>query len=228
MAMPSPVASQRQPSWADVKTKLDAFDRKSLIGLIHDLYEASTANRRFLHARLLPSPSAVEKYRRLVTQAVFPDPFSRRRVSLRDATAAITEYRRSTGDVTGTVDLMLTFIEVGTEQAADLGYGDEDYFSALENKINAVAKSWPTLPADARAKAATRLAWVQERATAIGWGYGDYVDDVVTRLKVPGAEKAGSKKPDTRSNKALELTAPLKSRAPRLSASRWADERRTE
>src|SRR6266849_5605488 len=164
MATTSPQVYRRQPSWADIKTKLEAFDQKGLVGLVHDLYEASTANRRFLQARLLPSPSAVEKFRRLVADAVFPDPFSRRRVSLRDATAAITEYRRSTGDVAGTVDLMLTFIETGTEQAADLGYGDEDYFSALENKIDAVAKSWPALPAEKRAKAAIRLIWVRERA----------------------------------------------------------------
>lgn len=218
MAMTSPAASQRQPSWADVKTKLATFDRKGLIGLVHDLYEASTANRRFLHARLLPSSSAVEKYRKLVADAVFPDPFSRRRVSLRDATAAITEYRRSTGDVPGTVDLMLTFIEAGTEQAADLGYGDEDYFSALENKIDAVVKSWPALPAETRAKAATRLAWVRERAKDIGWGYGDYVDDVVARLKISGAEK--SVRRTRHAITALEPTAPVKSRAPRLSAGR--------
>src|SRR5712691_7994933 len=160
MAMTSPAASQRQPSWAHVKTKLATFDRKGLLGLVHDLYEASTANRRFLHARLLPSPSAMEKYRRLVADAVFPDPFSRRRVSLRDATAAITEYRRSTGDLAGTVDLILTFIEAGTEQAADLGYGDEDYFSALEHKVDAVAKSWSALPAAVQASASARLDWV--------------------------------------------------------------------
>jgi hypothetical protein len=194
MAMPSPRALQRQPSWADIKTKLEGFDSKGLLGLVHDLYEASSANRRFLHARLLPSPSAMEKYRRLVAGAVFPDPFSRRRVSLRDATAAITEYRRSTGDVAGTVDLMLTFIEAGTEQAADLGYGDEDYFSALENKVDAVAKSWSALPAEARTKALGRLDWVSKRATAIGWGYGDYVDDVVARLRDTEAKSRGSKK----------------------------------
>ena len=180
--MPSAPVSQRQPTWADIKKKLEAFDQKGLVGLVHDLYEASTANRRFLQARLLPSQSAVEKYRRLVAEAVFPDPFSRRRVSLRDATAAITEYRRSTGDLVGTVDLMLTFIEAGTEQAADLGYGDENYFSALENKLDAIAKSWRTLPAEARAKAAARLAWVQRRAQQMGWGFGDYVDEVVARL----------------------------------------------
>jgi hypothetical protein len=115
---------------------------------------------------------------------VFPDPFSRRRVSLRDATAAITEYRRSTGDLAGTVDLMLTFIEAGTEQAAGLGYGDENYFSALENKVDAVAKSWSALPADVQASASARLDWVRKRAKSIGWGYGDYIDDVVACLDI--------------------------------------------
>jgi len=189
MPMPSQKTSQRQPSWVDVKTRLEALDRSGLVGLVHDLYEANTANRRFLQARLLPSPNAVEKYRRLVADAVFPDPFSRRRVSLRDGTAAITEYRRSTGDVAGTVDLMLTFIEAGTEQAADLGYGDEHYFAALENKVDDVAKSWPALPAEARTKALVRLEWVQKRAKDIGWGYGDHVDDVVGRLRISTAAK---------------------------------------
>src|SRR5438093_12363217 len=196
MPISSPSASQRQPSWTDVKTRLEALARRGLVGLVHDLYEANTANRRFLQARLLPSPNAVEKYRKLVTEAVFPDPFSQRRVSLRDGTAAITEYRRSTGDGEDTVDLMLTFIEAGTEQAADLGYGDESYFSALEDKLDAVATSWPTLPADARAKAATRLAWVQTRAKDIGWGFGDYVDDVVARLNRMDREpRASARKP---------------------------------
>jgi hypothetical protein len=165
-----------------VSKKLDTFHRTSLLGLVHDLYDATASNRRFLEARLLASSTSVEKYRRLVADAVYPDPFSRRQISLRDATAAITEYRRSTGDVSGTVDLMLTFIEAGTEQAADLGYGDDSYFAALERKLDAVVKCWPDLSPDARATASERLDVVRKRAQQIGWGYGDYVDDVVAAL----------------------------------------------
>ena len=130
------------------------------------------------------SPTALAKYQRLVADAVFPDPLSTRRISLRDANAAIAEYRRSTGDLDGTVDLMVTFIEAGTEQAADLGYGDDSYFSALEHKLDAVAKSWPDLSPAAQVAMAKRLAGMRARAQNIGWGYGDYVDDVVARLKV--------------------------------------------
>jgi hypothetical protein len=122
------------------KGRLDAFDRQGLVRLIGDLYRASSANRRFLDARLMPESAGVESYRRIVAGAIYPDPFSKRPISIRDAAAAITDYKRATGDLAGTVDLMLTFVEAGTEQAADLGYGDDDYFNALASRLNDVAK----------------------------------------------------------------------------------------
>jgi hypothetical protein len=176
-------SSRNGKNWG-VKARLDEFDRKGLVGLVRDLYEASAVNRRFLEARLLNSPSALEQYRLLVSEAVYPDPFSRNPIRLRDASAAITEYRRSTGNLTGAVDLMLTFIEAGTEQAADLGYGDDNYFGALERKVDDVINAFPTLPSDDQARAATRLVQIRDAARHIGWGYGDYVDDAVGRLPV--------------------------------------------
>jgi hypothetical protein len=179
------ITAKDRAGWGAVRKKLDAFDRAGLLALVRDLHNANASNRRFLEARLLSSSTSLEKYRRLVADAIYPDPLSQRQVSIRDATAAITEYRRSTGDLTGTVDLMLTFLEAGIEQAVDLGYGDAPYFSALERKLDAVAKSWPDLPPDARKDAAERLDWVRRRAQKIGWGYGDYVTDVVAALRLP-------------------------------------------
>ena len=177
------VASPTRKGWAEVKTRLETFDRKGLVSLVRDLYEASPANRRFLDSRLVPARHAIEEYRRLVADAIYPDPFSRRRISVRDAGAVITEYRRSTGDLAGTVDLMLTFVEAGTEQSVDLGYGDDDYFDALENKVKAIVKALDELPATVRATAVDRLIHVRDRAKNIGWGYGDALNDVVRRLE---------------------------------------------
>lgn len=175
----------KSSGWAALKIRLDTPDRKGLVGLVHDLYEASEVNRRFLEARFLPSEAAIEKYRSLVEAAVFPDPLSRRPIRLRDASAVITEYRRSTGDIAGSVDLMLTFVEAGTEQSVDLGYGDEPYFSALETKVAAVAKSLGALSNEDRTSAIARLVLVRNRAQCIGWGYADYLSDVVARLPHP-------------------------------------------
>jgi hypothetical protein len=177
----------RRKTWSEVKARLEALDRKGLVSLLGDLYDANVANRRFLHSRLTPGSRAIEEYRRLVADAIYPDPFSKRRVSLRDAAAAIVEYRRSTGDASGTVDLMLTFVEAGTEQAADLGYGDEAYFGALQIRLDAVAKEFDTLPADECAKARARLGRIQVRAQAVGWGFSDAVDEVLHALDARAA-----------------------------------------
>jgi hypothetical protein len=181
----------RRKKWSDVKARLEAIDRKGLVSLLGDLYNANVANRRFLHSRLTPGSRAIEEYRRLVADAIYPDPFSKRRVSVRDAAAAIVEYRRSTGDASGTVDLMLTFVEAGTAQAADLGYGDEAYFDALQIRLDAVATEFDTLPAEVRANVRARLGRIQVRAHNVGWGFGDAVDELVHTLDARAARVTG-------------------------------------
>jgi len=177
----------RRKNWSEVKARLEALDRKGLVSLLGDLYDANVANRRFLHSRLTPGSRAIEEYRRLVADAIYPDPFSTRRISVRDAAAAIVEYRRSTGDVSGTVDLLLTLVEAGTEQAADLGYGDEAYFDALQIRLDAVAKAFDTLPAEVRPNVRARLGRIQVRAHDVGWGFGDAVDELVHALDARAA-----------------------------------------
>ncbi len=177
----------RRKKWSEVKARLEALDRKGLVSLLGDLYDANVANRRFLHSRLTPGSRDIEEYRRLIADAIYPDPFSKRRVRVRDAAAAIVEYRRSTGDASGTVDLMLTFVEAGTEQAADLGYGDEAYFDALQIRLDAVAKELDALPAEMRANVRARLGRIQMRARDVGWGFSDTVDELVHALDARAA-----------------------------------------
>jgi hypothetical protein len=103
-------------------------------------------------------------------------------IRLRDGSAAIAEYERATGDPAGVVDLMLEFIEAGTEQAADLGYGEDAYFAALERKVKEVVKCLDALPEAARGEATERLIKLGEYQGTIGWGYCDLLGDVATTL----------------------------------------------
>ena len=82
---------------------------------------------------------------------------------------------------------MLTFLEAGTEQAADLGYGDDGYFNALQIRLDTVAKEFDSLPADIRATVRARLGRIQMRARAVGWGWCDSVDEVVHVLDARAA-----------------------------------------
>ena len=174
---------KKPTTWAAVKRSLDQMDRAGLVGVIHDLYEAADINRRFLQARFVPSALVLEDYRRLVRAAVFPDPFSQRPIRLRDASKTIVEYKRATGDLAGAVDLMLEFVEAGTEQSADLGYGEDAYFAALERKVRDVVQSLDALPDVDRRAAAARLVKLGEYQGTIGWGYSDFLGDVAAKVQ---------------------------------------------
>jgi hypothetical protein len=168
----------KRPTWSDVKANLATMDRSGLVALIRDLYDLDALNRRALQARFSPNDTTVDQYRRLVRAAVFPDPLSQRPVRLRDATATIRQYARATGDVAGTIDLMLAFVEAGTEQAADLGYGDDTYFTALEHKVNEVVRLLNEVSMSERRALTERIARLGAYQGAIGWGYGDFLADV--------------------------------------------------
>ncbi|MCC7035496.1 MAG: hypothetical protein IT179_21965 [Acidobacteria bacterium] len=57
---------KRRSTWSEVKARLQTFDREGVVSLVADLYDASAANRRFLHSRLTPGSGTVEEYRRVV------------------------------------------------------------------------------------------------------------------------------------------------------------------
>lgn len=153
-----------------------------MMALIRQLYEIDGLNRRVLHERFASSNATFQRYRDLVRAAVSPDPLGHQPIRLREATATIREYQRATGNLTGTVDLMLDFVEAGTAQAADLGYGDDTYFAALERKVTEIVGLLDTLPPAERRPRAERLIRLGEYQGAIGWGYCDFLAHVAVRL----------------------------------------------
>ena len=178
--MTHPTGSRRfRPTWTAVKTNLRQLDTDGLVGLLHDLYRASPDNQRFLHGRLLGSATELEKYRELIADAVFPNPFGRKLVRIAEAQRLVRHYEQATGDVVGTVDLLLTFVAAGTDQAADLGYGDEAYFAALGRALESAVKLIRQLGTDDIKNAKDRLQLIRNRAAKIGWGFSDVVDECV-------------------------------------------------
>ncbi len=173
MANPS-----KKAAWASVKAELQQMDPKALVNLIRDIYRSNQENRRFLHARLLSSQTELANYRTLMVDAIYPEPFSRRPVRVSEAERLIRHYRQATSDVEGAVDLMLAFVEAGTEQAADLGYGDERYFGALARGLDDIVAALAELSPDSGRQAVARIQQIAARADSIGWGYGDYAQEI--------------------------------------------------
>jgi hypothetical protein len=183
----------RGAGWGAIKAKLKGLSATELVALVGDLYAASRENRHFLEGRLVPTAAHLETYRDRVIDAVYPDPLSRKRVRVGEAERLIRHYRLSTGDESGAIDLMVALIEAGTEQAVDLGFGDDDsYFASLERVLESVVEALPSLPGEAQPNLVQRLRRVAERSEPTGFGYGDAVREITAPVTSPRAQRASS------------------------------------
>jgi hypothetical protein len=96
-----------------------------------------------------------------------------------EAKRAVSQYERATRDTAGTIDLMLVFVEMGTAFAADLGYGENDFFSALEKMLSRALILLRRGSKELRQSIRPRLVRLSASARDIGWGYGDFVVDAI-------------------------------------------------
>lgn len=197
----------KYPAWSELKRRLKNWGEPELLGLVQDLYELEAGNRDFLAARLLRKsvPLADEGWTASPLSAGSAaddkvlDPFRRRidrgfyakdglpatKLNLADGRKAIRDYRKATADLAGTVELMVHYVETGTAFTLDFGDIDESFYNSLCAVLDEIEKAFKT--ADGRMLYACfrdRFLKLRERTyNKIGWGYGDYVEDLVAKLE---------------------------------------------
>ena len=150
-----------------------------------DLYEASSDNRDFLHARFQAEENtgdALEKYRRKIVEQFFPQRgFGK--LKLAEARKAIRDYRKATGNLTGTIDLMLVYVENGTEFTQQFGDINESFYNSLESVLNELVQLLVGEGRDFYPGFRERLQRLATRGDGIGWGYGDALRGQVSYLE---------------------------------------------
>jgi hypothetical protein len=100
------------------------------------------------------------------------------------AARPISQYRQQTGDLLGTLDLMLLFVETGTRFTLEYGDIDEPFYEGLEMMLEEFAELMLANPAFyEEADLALRLTKLSRDVAWIGWGYGDFVRDQVERVQ---------------------------------------------
>jgi hypothetical protein len=180
------MTSEKKPTgWSAIRRYLNAQSKPALLTLVKDLYDASSGNRDFLHARVQAEAgdgSAVEKYRRTIIEQFYP-PRGFGKLKLAEARKAIRDYRRATGDLAGTIELMLTYVENGTQFTRDYGDINAAYYDSLESVLREMTqllrKEEPALYPQFR----ERIHGLEAHADHIGWGYGDALRDYVGLLE---------------------------------------------
>lgn len=150
--------------------------------LLRDLYELSEENRDFIHAKLARDASTLRPYLEAVESALYPDVYRNQPIRLGEARRAIAAYKRATRDGEGTLELMLRFVECGTDFTADFGDIDERFYSSLSSMFDKIVQAVGSLPLASQRPHVERLLRVVERAGAVGWGYQDYIADVLHRV----------------------------------------------
>src|ERR1022692_286122 len=168
------MSEMKSTSWQNVRQRMSHWPKPALIALVKDLYEASPDNHDFLHARLQAdenSGAALEKYRRKIVEQFFP-PRGDGKLKLGEARKAIRDYRKATGNLDGTIDLMLTHVENGTEFTREFGDVNESFYNSLESVLNEMTQLLMSEGKELYPKFRARVQRLATRADGIGWGYG--------------------------------------------------------
>lgn len=178
--------NQNKPTgWQSIRQHLNDWSKPALIALVKDLYEASPDNRDFLHARFQADENAgaaLEKYRRKIVEQFYPARGDGK-LKLGEARKAIRDYRKATGNLEGTIDLMLTYVENGTEFTREFGDINESFYNSLESVLNEMAQLLMNESGEFYPKFRERVQRLATRADGIGWGYGDALRGQVYQLE---------------------------------------------
>ncbi len=178
--------SEKKPiGWLPIRRQLNGWSKPALIGLVKDLYDASSGNRDFLQARFGAPEDAgaiLEKYREKIVKQFFPKRgFGK--LKLAEARRAIRDYRKAAGDLAGTIDLMLTFVENGTEFTLEFGDINEAFYSSLDSVLDEMVILLRTEGSDLYPRFRDRILCLRDDVDKIGWGYGDSLGEQVDLLE---------------------------------------------
>lgn len=184
------MSNERKPQWSNIRKRLLLRDHSELIAQIKDLFALSDENRRFLESRFAQGQDQVEAVLADYKQEIIYCFFGERGISddlprLRDAGRLIRDYRKATMNSSGTLDLMLHYVETGTEFTNTYGDINEPFYNSLETVLvefcDGILKS--SDPEQAYVQFNKRLVALKKAAYSIGWGYGDAVQEILDNLE---------------------------------------------
>lgn len=181
-----PTKKTRKPSgWSELRRQLAILDKPELLDLVKDLYEATADNRDFIQARCQVGDTGgeiLEKYRAKIVVQFYPKR-GEAKLKLNEARKAIKDFRKATGNVPGTAELMMTYVENGAEFTHDYGDIDEQFYDDVESVLDELATLLLYEAPDVYPQFSERLARVELITGDIGWGFHDHISDVVCQLE---------------------------------------------
>lgn len=175
--------AKKPASWSAIRRHLNAWENPALLALIKDLYDADAKNRDFLLARCqgdAGGSEALESYRKKIVDQFFPARgFGK--LKLGEARKAIRDFRKASGSVSGTAELLMCYVENGAEFTHQYGDIDDRFYNSIESALDELAALLLQEPG-LYPPFVERLAKVEQLTSGIGWGFHDFIIRVVFEL----------------------------------------------
>jgi hypothetical protein len=178
-------ATKKPGGWSVVRQQLATWEKPALLALVKDLYEVAAENRDFVHARCQSGEcggDALEKYRGKIVEQFFPARGDGK-LKLGEARKAIRDYRKATGNLPGTVELLMTYVENGAQFTREFGDIDERFYNSVESVLEELAALLRGEARELYPQFSDRLANVEQMTDGIGWGFHDFVANIVWQLE---------------------------------------------
>jgi len=179
------MAKEKDMKWSEVKNSLEMLGKKELINLIRDLYEHPDDNFQKIisrHVKEKKSDWVLESFQRVIRNEFFPE---NGLGELRSDVVgkAIMDYSEGSGDLAGTMELMLFFVENVVEFVNEYGDIDEEF---IDEGYEMMGKFCELLKTPERQSFyplfKSRLLKLRSESDDFGYGFGDdiayYVEDI--------------------------------------------------
>lgn len=167
--------------WLDIKKTLSKCSERDLLKLIADLYALSKSNKVFLEARFVKNDEVLARYKSIIKKCIAPhEPWkNNQQISIKDAKKVISDYKKATNDTIGLIELMVCYVEYGTDFLCEFGDMYEQYYYSLESVFSNALKLMKTFEYEEVAHFEKRLQVVVKKADSTGWGYCDAIADML-------------------------------------------------
>jgi hypothetical protein len=181
----TPKSTKKSGGWSRVSKHLATWDQPALLALVKDLYDAAAGNRDFIQARCQSGDGGgevLETYRNKIAEQFFPKRgFGK--LKLAEARKAIRDYKKATGSMAGTAELLMTYVENGAQFTHEYGDIDERFYNSVESALSELANLLKGEGRQLYPLFSERLNAVEQLTDGIGWGFHDFVADVVCQLE---------------------------------------------
>jgi len=134
------MANEDSVKWTEVEKILQKAEKKELIDLIRELYKHSVGDRMLINSRYLgegvkkEKSKILEKYRKIIKEEFLLEKGSGT-IRYSVAERAIRDYSNVLGDLVGTLDLMLTYVEGGVQFANIFGVISDEFYDSIEGML---------------------------------------------------------------------------------------------